>query len=217
MALFGKKDKPKKTCPICGGELHFFTSLLLADNNEICADCAQKMRDQFNVEYYWERKYWRDGDVTVRKKSHDLLQDLTLEEVMEIMAQKEEDKQETLQTVDGAAGAYASVFTFTQPEQIFPKPLQVGIPRAKALKGAWVCKGTAIRGSFEQGDDVLVLAQDGTTRPAKIAVLIPCDIIDFWTELQARTHKKTIAEGFPAWIVLDPAIGEVREGETIVK
>ena len=39
MGLFGKKDKPKKLCPICGKELSFFTSTLLADGSEICEEC----------------------------------------------------------------------------------------------------------------------------------------------------------------------------------
>ncbi len=211
MGLFGKKDKEPKRCPICGSEMSFFSSALIADG-EICADCEKKLRGDVRLEQYWERRFghgFRDEDYKL--KTYDPLKELTLEDVRTIFAEKQERQEESLEML---GDEYANIF---QPEEAFtiePKPLQVGIKRAKMMKGSCVARGMTQRGSFDQGDSVLII-HEGEARPATILELVPCTSLDFMTEM--AMHKKHIDEGYPAWFVLDPADGFVEPGDRIVK
>ena len=209
MGLFGKKEA--KRCPICGGEMTFFSSALVADG-EICPDCEKKLRGEVQLEQYWEHKFghgYKDEDYKL--KTYDHLRDLTLDDIRTIFAEKQERREESLEML---GDDYANIF---QPEEAFsiePKPLQVGLKRAKQMKGSCVVRGMAQRGSFDQGDSVLIV-HEGEARPATILELVPCGSLDFWTEM--AMHKKHIDEGFPAWFVLSPTDGFVEPGDRIVK
>ncbi len=213
MGLFSKKEKEPKRCPICGGEMTFFSSELIADGGEICGDCAKKLRGECQLEQYWERRFGHAGfrDEDYKLKTYDHLKDLTLDDVRQIFAEKQERQEESLEML---GDDYANIF---QPEEAFtiePKPLQVGLKRARQMKGSCVVRGMAQRGSFDQGDSVLIV-HEGETRPATILELVPCTSLDFWTEM--AMHKKHIDEGYPAWFILDPADGFVEAGDRIVK
>lgn len=118
----------------------------------------------------------------------------------------------------GASGVeFASQFSCADVFTIEPKPLDVGIPRAKALKGRVVTLGRIKGGEFAKGDKVAVVKNGTVDAHTKILDLIPYeDGISFDTELNANMHKTKAAFDTEAWLILDVAEG-VGPGDVIAK
>ncbi len=196
MGLFSKKEKEK--CPICGKEMTFFSKTLIADG-AICDDCVKMLRGQFDIESYWARRY----DGTYRQKFDDPLAGLTTEDIRTIIAEKKAAQAEAAAQY---GGTYGNLFKVEDLFTIAPKPLDVGIKRAKELKDKLVVRGMILTGAFTKGDEVTILRGSGTK--TVLLDLIPCDgVTEFETALKANMHKKTAEAGTNAWLILDTAGG----------
>ena len=214
MGLFSKKpkEKEKEKCPACGNEMAFFKQTGIEGGTVfICNDCAAKLRGQFDLQSEWKYDSFR-SDNKLRFKTSDQIGDVTLQEVLEIFAEREAAQTEA---VESYVGAFEHLFKVDEVVTIAPKALEVGIARAKAYKNRRVVKGMVVKGSFEQKDTVTIQNGDTPTE-VQILELIPCDGIDFMTNLQAHIHKKTAAEGGNAWLVLDLTT-DIPVGSTICK
>ena len=79
MALFGRK-KEKERCPVCGNEISFFSGIVVRDGT-ICSDCEKMLRGSFDIETYYVRRL----NGTVKRKSEDPLNDMTIEQIKDIL------------------------------------------------------------------------------------------------------------------------------------
>ena len=200
MGLFSKKEKEK--CPICGKEMTFFSKTLIADG-AICDDCVKMLRGQFDIESYWVGRY----DGTYRQKFDDPLAGLTTEDIRAIIAEKKEAQAAAAAQY---GGTYENLFKVEDLFTIAPKPLDVGLKRAKELKDKLVVRGMILTGAFTKGDEVTILRGSGTK--TVLLDLIPCDgVTEFDTALKANMHKKTAEAGTNAWFILDLTGGVVPE------
>ena len=201
MGLFSKKEKEK--CPICGKEMTFFSKTLIADG-AICDDCVKMLRGQFDIESYWVGRY----DGTYRQKFDDPLAGLTTEDIRAIIAEKKESQAAAAAQY---GGSYGSLFKAEDVFSIAPKPLEVGIKRAKELKDKLVVRGMILTGALNKGDEVTVI-HGGSETKTVLLDLIPCDgVTEFDTALRANMHKKTAEAGTNAWLILDLIGGVVPE------
>ena len=118
----------------------------------------------------------------------------------------------------GASGAeFSSQFSCADVFTIEPKPLDVGIPRAKALKGRVVTLGKVKGGEFAKGDSVAIVKNGTVDAHTKLLDLIPYeDGISFDTELNANMHKTKASFDKEAWLILDVTEG-VGPGDIIGK
>ena len=118
----------------------------------------------------------------------------------------------------GANGVeLSSQFSCADVFTIEPKPLDVGIPRAKALKGRVVILGRIKGGEFAKGDTVAVIKNGTVSAHTKILDLIPYeDGLSFDTELNANIHKTKASFDSEAWLILDVTEG-VGPGDIIGK
>ncbi len=200
MGLFSKKEKEK--CPICGKEMTFFSKTLIADG-AICDDCVKMLRGQFDIESYWVGRY----DGTYRQKFDGPLAGLTSEDIRAIIAEKKEAQAAAAAQY---GGTYENLFKVEDLFTIAPKPLDVGLKRAKELKDKLVVRGMILTGAFTKGDEVTILRGSGTK--TVLLDLIPCDgVTEFDTALKANMHKKTGEAGSNAWFILDLTGGVVPE------
>lgn len=196
MGLFSKKEKEK--CPICGKEMTFFSKTLIA-GGAICDDCVKMLRGQFDIESYWVGRY----DGTYRQKFDDPLAGLTTEDIRAIIAEKKEAQAAAAAQY---GGTYENLFKVEDLFTIAPKPLDVGLKRAKELKDKLVVRGMILTGAFTKGDEVTIFRGSGTK--TVLLDLIPCDgVTEFDTALRANMHKKTAEAGTNAWLILDTAGG----------
>lgn len=211
MGLFGgKKEKEKKPCPICGGELKFFSSRTLADGETICESCENKVRNNYSL-YYKARFFHadRDGDGIIDNfKLDDAIRHATLAEVKEIIAMNER--------ADVAAaeqyGDFVHMFTVEESCTIAPKATEVGIRRAKLLKNKVAVQGRAAKGSFQTDDPVRLLSDNRETH-TRVLHAYKNTGQSLNQEMQANMQKKGVQNGEAGWLILDvesiPAPGSI--------
>jgi len=204
MALFGKKDREKETCPICGKEMKFFSSEPVKDGT-ICGDCAKMLRGVYDVEHWMELR----SDGSAWRKQHDTLRDVTVAELRSCIA---EARQQQAETVGALGQDYASLFRVEEVFTIAPKPLEVGLKRSKELRDKTVAKGLVLSGSFKKGDPVEVLHDGQKSETSLLAVYQCTGTSDFQTELGANMCRSAEADGH-AWLILADAGAAV--GDTI--
>jgi len=210
MALFGKK-KEKAHCPICDKEMGFFSSLMVADG-EICGDCEQMIRGSFNVEEYWKRKWGTDGRhrQDYQLKTFDPLKIMTVEQIKFMVNEKKEQQAEV---VDAFDGNYANLARIESTFTIAPKALEVGLKRAKQLKGRVVATSIVSAGEIKRGDEVVLISGTGEVETTVLDVIKCSNSSTFETELSANLGKHKAEAGNSAWIFLDitvePAPGTV--------
>ena len=214
MGLFGKKkEKEKKVCPICGGELKFFSSRVLADGETICENCENKVRNNYGL-YYKQRFFAvdRDGDGIIdNDKLDDAIRHATLAEVKEIIAMNEEaDKAATEEY-----GDFANMFTVEDSFTIAPKATDVGIKRAKLFKNKVVVQGRAAKGGFNTDDQARLLV-GGSETPVQVLHAYKNTGESLDLEMRANLQKKGVKDGEAGWLVLDTET-PVPAGSIVVK
>ena len=214
MGLFGKKkEKEKKVCPICGGELKFFSSRVLADGETICENCENKVRNNYGL-YYKQRFFAvdRDGDGIIdNDKLDDAIRHATLAEVKEIIAMNEEaDKAATEEY-----GDFANMFTVEDSFTIAPKATDVGIKRAKLFKNKVVVQGRAAKGGFNTDDQARLLV-GGSETPVQVLHAYKNTGESLELEMRANLQKKGVQNGEAGWLVLDTET-PVPAGSIVVK
>ena len=221
MGLFGfsKKDEKKEVknaCPLCGGKAGLLNSVILNDGTSICDKCAAKLRTRYPIE---EREkldafgyvaYKSDG--TVKTYIYDALNELSLDEVKAAMAEQDMEASKAEEVLGIGFSA-----TFTAGENIFriaPKTMDVGMFRAKKLKGALVVEGVVHTGEFAK-DDAVVLVHDGVQTPITIFEAHTKDVGGFEMELKANLSRKVKA-GKSGWLIVDYD-GQISAGDVIGK
>ncbi len=206
MGLFGKKNKEKEKCPICGGEMGFFSSELLKDGT-ICPECAKTLRGIYDVEHWTVER----ADGTLWQKQYDTLNDLTIEEARQYITAA---RQEQSEAVAALGQDYSAIFKVEETFTIAPKALDVGLKRSKLLKDKTVVKGLVQAGTFTRDDSVTILHGEQKIE-TKLLAVYECDgVSDFDTELGANMCKSA-KTNCHAWLILE-ADGAV-PGDTIAK
>ena len=205
MGLFGKKDNEKQKCPICGGEMSFFSSALVKDGS-ICADCARTMRGIYDVEHWTVER--EDGSRWM--KQYDTLQDATIEEIRQYI---NATRQEQSEAVTALGQEYSAIFKIEETFVIAPKPLDVGLKRSKLLRDKTVAKGLVQAGTFTRDDSVTLLHGERKIE-TKLLAVYQCGVSDFDTELGANMCKSA-KTNCHAWLILE-ADGAI-PGDTIAK
>lgn len=207
MVLFGKKEK--NLCPICGNELKLFSSLHV-DDGEICSDCEKMLRGQFNITEYWNQR-WDNSGLDI--KTSDPLKVMTVAEIEEMIRSMKEEQAEIIENV---GSDYANVAKVDKCFSIAPKPLEVGIKRAKAYKNRLVATSQIITGEFAK-DDTVTVTTNGKDVKTTILDIIECsNSSTFETMLAANMCKHKVEGGTSAWIILD-LTEDVSEGSLIQK
>ncbi len=212
MGLFGKKEK--KLCPVCGNELKLFSSLVVKDG-EICKDCENMIRADYNVTEYWQKRFGSIGDERsdYMAKISDPIQNMTVDEIKEMIQTMKEEHEQIMEDV---GSDYANVAKAAMCFSIAPKALDVGLKRAKELKNRLVATCQIVAGEFEKGDSVTVTNR-GVNTSTKILDVIECSgSSTFSTELNANMGKHKAGAGKSAWIILDLSEG-VEDGCLIQK
>lgn len=214
MGLFGKKNTEKKKCPICGEELTFFGSKVVADG-EICENCEKMIRGQFNIEEYWVRKFGASGyhREDYRLKTSDPLGEMTIEEIRMMINEK---KQQQTKVLSEVGSKYQNVARVEDCFSIAPKMTEVGIKRAKELKNRIVTTSFIAAGEFSRGDDVILTTNGQDIHTKVLDVIICSDSSPFETELSANIGKHKAGANVNAWIILDVESGVI-EGSLIQK
>lgn len=213
MALFGRKKNPER-CPICGKEISLFSGVVLTDGT-ICDDCEKMVRGQFDIEEYWKKKFGTDGYAYEdwKRATSDPLKAMTVEEIKAMISEKKAERAKVTEEIGGDCKAIAKA------EKVFsiaPKPLDVGMKRAKAFKNRIVATSFIMSGEFCRGDAVTI-SFDGTDVRTTILDVIECSSSStFETELNSNIGKHKAQEGTSAWMILD-VTGGVEEGSLIKK
>lgn len=212
MALFGKKEKEKTLCPVCGMEMNagiFGDSIAVADGT-ICGNCERMLRGKYDVQRYVERKLFSSE---IREKTEDPLRAMSVSMIKELIAEIKATQEEAL-SLHGEA--YSSLLTADTVTMISPKPLDVGLKRAKELKNKLVARGMVQKGQFAAGDIVVIFHED-SEKPVRLLDVIPCSgVSDLALELKAKMHKKEVTENLNAWLILDTDTG-IKAGDLIAK
>lgn len=188
MGLFGsKKNEPVPLCPICGRELRFLNSTVVADGT-ICDDCVKvirplyekqvvcsKIRDNATgrISYDFSGRYHSTNRYQfASNREHDPVHDLTIREVREAMDILEAYN-DWVRTEYGGSGPEPSgegiapgdvpegvtaILKVRASELMMPRPIDVGLKRAKQLKGKTCACGYVAEGSFAKGDRVILIS-----------------------------------------------------------
>lgn len=213
MGLFGKKEK--KLCPICGNELKFLSGLQVEDG-QICSDCEKMIRGKFDITEYWKQRWGTSGfdrEDYVRK-TNDPLQAMTIAEIKEMI---ESMKEEQAQIMEDVGSDFANVAKVDKSFSIAPKPLDVGLKRAKAYKNRIVATSQIISGEFAKDDRVTVTTGGNNITTTVLDVIECSSSSTFETMLSANLGAKHKAgAGTSAWIILNLTEG-VDEGSLIQK
>lgn len=204
MGLFGKK-KEKKRCDLCGSEMGLFSTHHLADG-AICDACEKKLRGQF----LQETNFSQSGMM----QQEDPLERLDLEQARALIAKQE---QEAAAALSELGGSYQNLFKADDAFSISPKPLEVGMKRAKLLKDRAVLRGMVLAGAFNQGDAVQLKRGESMTATTILELIPITTTSEFDTELGANSHKKTVAAGNGAWLILDVSGADARNGDLVVR
>ncbi len=211
MGLFGKKEK--HLCPICGNELKLFSSLTVEDG-AICSDCEKMIRGKFDITEYRKKRWGASGfdQEDYVKKTNDPLKAMTVDEIKEMIQSMKEEQREIIESV---GSDYANVAKVDKSFSIAPKPLDVGLKRAKAYKNRIVATSQIISGEFAK-DDTVTVTTSGVSITTTILDVIECSSSStFETMLSANLGSKHKAgAGSSAWIILDLTEG-VGEGSLI--
>ncbi|MBO4899165.1 MAG: hypothetical protein J5509_02640 [Lachnospiraceae bacterium] len=210
MGLFSKKIE---ICPVCGKEMNaglFGDSMVVADGI-ICGACEKMLRGQFDVERHLELDGFVEGGI--KEVSEDTLKALTIDDIRRIVNEKKEKQAEA---TGAYSGEFASILTAEEVFMIAPKPLDVGIKRAKELKERLVVRGLVQAGAFAKGDTVTIVHADSRIQTTLLDV-IPCGgAVDFMTELKANMHKKEANINENAWLITD-MVKDIQKDDIIGK
>lgn len=210
MGLFSKKKK--ECCPICGGELKRFSSTQIKDG-AICDKCVAMVRGQFKIGEYAKQKWGTDGWHREDYKIviTDALGGMTVDEIRQMIAEKGKKNEAQIQELGDQFANMARVESFFT---IAPKPLEVGLKRAKEMKNRIVATSLIVSGQFSKGD-IVIVKTGKTETETKILDVIPCsNSSTFETELAANLRKHNALPGTSAWIILDMTEG-ISEGTII--
>lgn len=218
MGLFDflKKDKEAETCPLCGEVLGVFNSRALGDGTSICSKCAGELRTEFPVEEREELDEFGNTEYNsrgfVKTYMYDSLSKATLEDVKRV---KNEHECSSAKANAELGGSYENMFIVSGDTfSIAPKPLEVGLIRAKQLKYKLVVEGFVQSGTFSKGD-LAVLFHDGQKKEIKILEVHKKEVSGFSVTIAANMSKSA-KSGESAWMILDLDDG-VGKGDTIVK
>lgn len=165
MGLFKKE---KEICPICQSEMGFFTATEL-ENGKICDKCAKKIKQSLgeDINFY----------------------DMSIEEAeMHINAENER-----LDEIFGKIAA-TDIFEVYMNTVLNPKALDVGIKKAKELKGKIAVLGAVKRGTFFAGDKVLIIDGERETAAEVYGVYENLDDMSIYELIAAGNRKKGIDE-----------------------
>jgi hypothetical protein len=210
MGLFGKKKM--EICPVCGGEMDaglFGDSKAVVDGI-ICGKCEKMLRGKYDIQTYVERGIF-DSIENAKEKRDDPLSHMTVAQIKSLV---DDAKAKQAEAVAQMGASYSSVLTAELVFMITPKPLDVGIKRAKELKNKLVVRGLVQAGTFKKGDEA-VIVHDGSEKSTTILDVIPCDgVTDFDLALKANMHKKEASADTNAWIITNEESG-VKEGDVI--
>ncbi|MDO4834224.1 MAG: DUF4428 domain-containing protein [Bacillota bacterium] len=201
MGLFSKKEKPH--CPICGEEMGLFGSVPVEDG-EICEKCEAMIRGEFDIEEYLKLRWGADGlhKGDYNLETSDPLREMTIEEIKEMIAEK---KQQGQAIVEEMGGEFSNIARVEKCSLIAPKPLEVGLKRAKELKNRAVATCLVVSGELAKGD-MLTVKMEGMDFQAKVLDIYECSSsTTFETVLAANSGKHKVSEGVSAWIILDTA------------
>lgn len=184
MALFSRK--PMKPCPVCGRELRASACVPLKDAL-VCRDCADRAR----------------GALAAKKPEKGALGDplraATLSEVRKALSRRNHADRLADKALEADGAACEAVFVAEEAWRIEPRAQDVGVRRAKLLKGATVVRGSVREGSFRVGDEVRILGGGS-------AAVLECfrqSASDFETELRANLPHRALKAGDAAWLILD--------------
>ena len=211
MGLFSRK-KEKKRCPICGDEMGFFSGTLIKDGF-ICEKCESMVRGQFRITEYVRQKWGTDGmqRSDYRTIQDDPLDEMTIAEIREMIAVKKEQNDLLTSEMGAEFANLARVESFFT---IAPKPLQVGLKRARELNNRIVATSLVISGEISRGDIVTVKTGETVTETKVLDVHECSSSSTFETVLSANMGKHKATAGTSAWIFLDMTEG-VEEGTII--
>ena len=184
--LFGKKEK--ELCPLCGGEMGFFSKTSIGDG-AICDKCVARIDSTIDL----------GGAMLSSMKLDDL------------KALIEEDKKKTDAVIARFGGKYANIFKVDDVITISPSATEVGIARSKAMKNSVVAKGVVIAGGFESGD--VCVSRGGAETPANLVEAVPYESgSDVGQVIAAHMYKGAVTAVKPAWMILasgaDVGIGD---------
>ena len=214
MGLFGKKEKA--ICPVCGQEMNdgIFGDAKLVADGMICNKCEKMLRGEFDVEHWLVTRY-EPGEfmkMGVKEESSDPLSHMTIAMIQELINERKEKQAEAVAEL---GGEYSSLLTIEEIEILAPKPLEVGLKRAKELKNKPAVRGMVQLGSFAKGDSVCIVGGDKT--PVTLLDVVPCEgLFDLKSMLSSNMHKKDAGENINAWLILDTEKAP-EKGDTIAK
>ena len=110
----------------------------------------------------------------------------------------------------GASGIqFGSQYSISTTFVIAPKPLEVGVKRAKELQNKIVATGNVKGGEFRKGDLVVIVGADGVVKAQTTLLDVFNDdgANDFNTILSANMGKKEAGLGVDAYFILDMSDG----------
>lgn len=172
------------------------------------------IRGKFDITEYRKKRWGASGfdQEDYVKKTNDPLKAMTVDEINEMIQSMKEEQREIIESV---GSDYANVAKVDKSFSIAPKPLDVGLKRAKAYKNRIVATSQIISGEFAK-DDTVTVTTSGVSITTTILDVIECSSSStFETMLSANLGSKHKAgAGSSAWIILDLTEG-VGEGSLI--
>lgn len=196
-------------CAICGAELKKRNTVLLKDGY-ICDDCAKLLRGEFFKEELWANdkanaeklKKYRDDiiekgrfrDFSGSKQVNsvtvtvDALREVELDFVKERLQSEKDSQKEYL---DKYGEEYDNIFAVTESFDYQLGGMAGGPIRAKKMKGKMVVKGCVEKGSFINGDQVVLIDDSGEEEVA-ILETIPCGGKNLEGQLTEKVGKERV-------------------------
>ena len=193
-------------CSLCGKKLGFFRTGFWSTNasklvdGELCEKCAEKVDRVIATMPKWLKRGTQMHASRIHYNTHNWHK-LTVKNIAEIIAAKEQADQEKLSAFGKGK---SSLFRIMEVVQIEPTALQVGVVRAKKLRGKVVVFGVVERGTFSKKDAVQLKQQDVSVDTAILeAYAWDCEENTLEINLRANMGKQRLVEGEQGWLVLD--------------
>ncbi len=248
MGLFGnKKEKPRPVCPICGAEIKFFSSSIIADGT-ICDECVESIRPLYEkevvcskirdsvtgqVSYDFSGQYHSTNRFQfASNRERDPILDLTVDEVKEAQQILEAYNKWVHDEYDGAepdhskesspenndvAGKVTAIMKIRDSELLMLRPLDVGLKRAKLLKGKTCARGYVGEGEFAKGDRAILIS-GGKEHEIELIDVYKGSLHDTTAHLIAAGMQKNIAsKGDLAYLIFDGGEALAMAEDLIIK
>lgn len=192
-------------CCLCDRRLGFFCTGLWSTNARHLADGAlcRRCHDRLRELVYHKHEWMSAEQLTCarwKRCSDTTWQQMSAQTARELIALKEQRDQSILAACGPDAQA---LFRVQESFRIEPTAYQVGVLRARRMRGRAVVYGPVDEGVFRRKDAVRIHDGDAVFHAAVIEAYRDDLVNSFQVHLSARGGRQRLTDGQTGWLILD--------------